>query len=189
MQADYIEVVRLRQTLQGIFMRDQRGAGAVDVGVVVGMIPVPVRIDRPFQRSLAEIVERRLETVPGHLRKRIDQQLAILAVQDHHVSARALKQSQTVREFRGCERHFAEPRASRGETLVWRAILLRHERTAGGKSLREDVCQRPSTRQASGGSQKLPPSRSPDVVAQIHEAPRRVELVSRRGEYNKFAME
>src|ERR1700674_1155153 len=93
------------------------------------MVPMPVRVDRKFQRGLSETIEGFLETAPRILRKRIHDQLAVCAIQDNDVSARPPQQREALRKLRRLDWNFSEPGPScRKSVGRRRPTLLREPR-------------------------------------------------------------
>jgi hypothetical protein len=83
------DVVRLRHPLPGVHVRDDLRACFVQMLIVVGVIEVPVRVDQQLHRGLADRIERLLQRRPRWRNERVDQQLAVAALQDDNVAARA----------------------------------------------------------------------------------------------------
>ena len=158
MQVEDVQIVRFRHALERVRVRDQGCALGADARVVVRVVPVPVRIDREFQGSVAEIVERLLESVPRQLRERIHDQLAVRTVQDDHVPSRPGQQRELVREFHRFDRNARESRPSfRQPPGRLCARLPRQPRRRARKGPRETVRQRPSASEGSRPSQNFPP--------------------------------
>jgi hypothetical protein len=67
------------------------GARGVQIGVIVGVVNVPVRVDHRFQRRIAEPIKIVFQPRPGRQKKRVDHDLAVGPVQHHNISPRAGK--------------------------------------------------------------------------------------------------
>src|SRR6266853_1931541 len=119
--------MRFLQPLQRIFMRDQSRSSVAHVRVIIGVIPMPVRVDRKFQRGLPEAIDGFLETVPRILRKGIHEQLAVLAVQDNNVSARTPQEGEVLRKLCRLNRNFSETGSSCRKSLGRRRTTLPRE--------------------------------------------------------------
>ena len=74
------KVVRLGQTLAGVRMRDEGGASVAEAFVIVGVIEMPVRIDREQDGDGSHCIEPLLQSGEGALHECVDDHLAIQAV-------------------------------------------------------------------------------------------------------------
>src|SRR5260221_6852153 len=101
-------------------MRNQSPSSVGHVRVIISVIPMPVRVNRKFQRGLPEAIDGFLETVPRILRKGIHEQLAVLAVQDNNVSARTPQEGEVLRKLCRLNRNFSETRPSCRQCLGMR---------------------------------------------------------------------
>src|ERR1019366_2671496 len=130
--------MRFLQPLQRVYMSDQGRPRAAHVRIVIGVVPMPVRVDREFHRGVSETIEGFLETVPRKLREGIHKQLAVRAVQHNDVSARPPQQSEVLRELRRLDWNFPEPGPScRKSVGRCRTTLLREARRRARESFGE----------------------------------------------------
>jgi hypothetical protein len=90
-QAHKRAVVWLCHARLGVVVGQHCGARGVQIGVIVGVVDMPVRVDHRFQRRIAEPIEIFFQLRPGRQKKRVDYDFAVGPVQHHNISPRAGK--------------------------------------------------------------------------------------------------
>jgi hypothetical protein len=144
MQSEGLKVMWLRHALLGVLVRKNRSAEGMQRGVVVGVVEVPVSINDEFQRGVAEAVEGLFELGPSRGNERVDDELAVGAVQHDHISARTGEEREVVREFLCLEGNGGHLRAKAGNRIGGRGAGLLGMGRGGGvkerrrKKLREE---------------------------------------------------
>ena len=121
-------------------MRQDVGAGLVEVRVVVGVIEVPVRVDEKGERPRPHRVNRGLELRPRRLHEAVGDELAVRACLDDHVAARPGEHGDSRHERRDRDRNRPHLGADRRQRIGWRRRLwlrclcqqLRHTAARGG---------------------------------------------------------
>ena len=93
MQAQDRQMVSLRHSLLGVCVGQNRPAGSVQWGVVVGVVKVPVGVNHEFQRCVTKTREALFQPGSCGRKKGINDELAIRSVEHH--SVRAQKPSST----------------------------------------------------------------------------------------------
>jgi len=70
-QAHKRAVVWLCHARLGVVVGQHCGARGVQIGVIVGVVDMPVRVDHRFQRRIAEPIERFFQLRPGRQRRNV----------------------------------------------------------------------------------------------------------------------
>src|SRR5580658_5537628 len=109
--------MRFSHAFFGVFVSENSGTGSVEGGIVVGVVEVPVGVDRVFEGSIAEAIESFLELWPCGGNEIIDDKLAVGAVEHNDVSAGSGKQSEIVDELLGLNGRGTDLRAKRGGSV------------------------------------------------------------------------
>ena len=153
-QVQHGERVRFGHPFLRVHMRDQGCACGAQRCVVVGVIEMPVRVNRRLDRRFPDRAQRVLEVRPRGLHERVSHQFSVRAIQHHHISARARQQREAARERLRLYRHAAKLRAH-GRDLIARRLLLRKARELphgqepqgkiGPPALRQPSRPRPAT--------------------------------------------
>src|SRR6266849_10045952 len=90
------QIMRLGHALLGVVVGKDRRSGRVKMGVVIGMVEVPVGIDDVFQRSIAKAIESLFELGPSGRNESVDDEFAIGAIEHYHGSAGAVEHGDIV---------------------------------------------------------------------------------------------
>ena len=86
MNSENGNVVGFGQALFGVFVSENGGAGGVEMGVIVGVVEVPVGVDDAFHWRAAEAIERVFEPRPCRCNESVHDEFAVGAVEDYHAS-------------------------------------------------------------------------------------------------------
>ncbi len=132
----------------------------MQIGVIVRVVEMPVRVDRRLQRCIAQPIERFFQLRPGRHKKRVDHDFAIGPVQHHNVSSGPGKQREIFRQRLRLDRGSAHLRPNGREMVGWsRCRLLPGARNAGAqKACREKLRQQRASRKPGGISQYFAPT-------------------------------
>ncbi len=112
-------VVRLCHTRRGVFVGQHGGASGVQIGVIVRVIEMPVRVDIGFQGRIAQPIERFFQFRPRRQQKRVNHDFPVGPVQHHNVSSRPGKHGEIFRQWLCPDRGGAHLRQHGRETAGW----------------------------------------------------------------------
>jgi hypothetical protein len=115
-----------------VFSWASTGARGVQIGVIVRVVEMPVRVDHRLQRRIAQPIERCFQLRPGRRKKRVDHDFAIGPVQHYNVSSGPGKQREIFRQQLRLDRGSTHLRPDGREMVGWsRCRLLPGARNTG----------------------------------------------------------
>ena len=155
MQTQKRTVVWLCHAHLGVFVGQHCGARGVQIGVIVRVVEMPVRVDHRLQRRIAQPIERCFQLRPGRQKKRVDHDFAIGPVQHYNVSSGPGKQREIFGQQLRLDRGSTHLRPDGSEMVGWsRCHLLPG---AAQKTCRKKLRQQRASRKPGGISQHFAP--------------------------------